>query len=271
MESFIRLYVTVLTALVGLCVGSFLNVVIYRLPEGMSLAKPASHCPKCQYVLRWYDNIPLFSYLILGGRCRKCREKISFRYFAVELGNMLLWLCSLWCVGLERLPLAVLTCAVCSLYLCVALIDWDHKIIFDLFWIIIAVLGVVALFLEPEPDWLGRLIGAAAGGLSFAGIGFLVTKLCGREAMGQGDIFLTASSGLLLGWEKLLLAVLLASVSASVMILVSRRRKRSVGDEASEEDARREYPFAPFLSLGFTVALLAGDWLIGGYLSLITG
>ena len=96
-ELAISIITIVLTILLGLCVGSFLNVVIYRLPNGMSLAKPASHCPKCQNPIRWYDNIPVVSYLILGGKCRHCKEKISFRYPFVELFNTAMWFLCLLC------------------------------------------------------------------------------------------------------------------------------------------------------------------------------
>ena len=87
-----EIIICVLTALLGLCVGSFLNVVIYRVPNGMSIAMPPSHCPKCGYKLKWYDNIPVLSYIILGGKCRSCKEPISPRYTIVELLIMLLWL-----------------------------------------------------------------------------------------------------------------------------------------------------------------------------------
>ena len=96
MDEYILIVTYILAGLVGLCVGSFLNVVIYRVPNDMSLAKPASHCPKCGYVLHWYDNIPILSYLMLGGKCRKCKEHISIRYTLVEIFNMLLWLLSVY-------------------------------------------------------------------------------------------------------------------------------------------------------------------------------
>ncbi|MBR5615629.1 MAG: prepilin peptidase, partial [Clostridia bacterium] len=92
MGQYILICVYVLAGLLGVCVGSFLNVVIYRLPRGMNLSRPGSHCTKCDYVLKWYDNIPVISWISLGGRCRSCREPISVRYTVVELANMALWL-----------------------------------------------------------------------------------------------------------------------------------------------------------------------------------
>ena len=94
METVYLVFTYVLTGLLGLCIGSFLNVVIYRVPLGMSVVYPPSHCPKCDYKLKWYDNIPVLSYCLLGGKCRSCGEHISFRYTVVELANMLLWLAS---------------------------------------------------------------------------------------------------------------------------------------------------------------------------------
>ena len=92
MEHFYLICAYVLSGILGLCVGSFLNVVIYRWPNNMSIAKPSSHCPTCKYELRWYDNIPVLSYLMLGGKCRSCKTHISFRYTAVEVANTVLWL-----------------------------------------------------------------------------------------------------------------------------------------------------------------------------------
>ena len=93
-HTFTLICVYILSGLLGLCVGSFLNVVIYRLPNNMSLANPGSHCTSCQYSLRWYDNIPVVSYLLLGGKCRKCKSRISPRYMLVELLNSVLWVLS---------------------------------------------------------------------------------------------------------------------------------------------------------------------------------
>ena len=96
MDDYILIVTYILSGLIGLCVGSFLNVVIYRIPNNMNLSKPASHCPKCDYQLHWYDNIPVLSYLMLGGKCRKCKQPISIRYMLVELSNMLLWLLAVY-------------------------------------------------------------------------------------------------------------------------------------------------------------------------------
>ena len=119
MSDFVLTVIYILTGVVGLCVGSFLNVVIYRVPEGMSLAKPDSHCPKCKYKLKWYDNIPILSYIILGGKCRGCGERISFRYTAVEIANTLLWLLSAFLFVEKSIVFAVMAALASSIFIIV--------------------------------------------------------------------------------------------------------------------------------------------------------
>ena len=137
--------VYVLAGLLGLCVGSFLNVVIYRVPNGMSIATPPSHCPKCGYRLRAVDNIPVLSYVFLGGKCHNCKEHISFRYTAVELLNMALWLLCVLIFWKKSIVYACMAAAACSVFICIAFIDLEHQLIFDRFIITLFVLGVVAI------------------------------------------------------------------------------------------------------------------------------
>ena len=153
-----EIIICVLTALLGLCVGSFLNVVIYRVPNGMSIAMPPSHCPKCGYKLKWYDNIPVLSYLILGGKCRSCKEPISPRYTIVELLNMLLWL--LFALSFhDNIFYLVVCCLAASTLVVIAFIDLEHMLIFDRFQIIMLALGVLAIFADPSVVWWERMIG----------------------------------------------------------------------------------------------------------------
>ena len=165
----------ILSILLGLSVGSFLNVVIYRLPKEMSLARPASHCPKCDYTLRWYDNIPVLSYIMLGGKCRKCKTKISPRYITVELLNAVLWAVSVL-LFFELTPngivLTLIGWVLSSVLISVTFIDIDEMIIFDRFNIIVAVLGVIAIFFDSYA-WYDHLIGAGAAGLVFGGIYYI--------------------------------------------------------------------------------------------------
>ena len=240
LEQFYKITAYILAGIVGLCVGSFLNVVIHRLPRGMRLDRPASHCPQCGYQLKWYDNIPVISYLILGGRCRSCRAHIPFRYTAVELLNAALWLLSVWAFWEESIPFACLSALTASLLISVAFIDLEHMVVFDRFHLMLGAIGAAALFLDPEYGWLSHLIGAAVGLLFFLGIAALFYYGFHRDALGGGDIKLAAVMGLLLGWQRMMLAVLIASLSASVVLLLLSHRARTSEGEADGEEEREE-------------------------------
>lgn len=281
MDEFYKIVAYILAGILGVCVGSFLNVVIYRVPAGMRLDKPDSHCPKCKYKLRWYDNIPIISYLILGGKCRSCKTKISLRYTLVEAINMLFWLASVFMFWDKSVVFTVLHALTSSLLLCVFFIDLEHMLVFDRFVIMLAVLGVVAMFFDPYYTWLSHLIGGVAGFAFFYAIHALFYYGFKKDALGGGDIKLTGAVGLILGWQRLLLSLLLASVSASIVLLIwSRKREKStktdedggqVRDETQNEAEtnEKEFPFAPFLCAGFWVALTFGFSIIQAYLGLL--
>ena len=262
METYFTVVLYVLTAVYGLCVGSFLNVVIYRVPLGMSLASPPSHCPGCQNRIKWYDNIPVLSYLLLGGKCRHCKEHISFRYTLVELLNTVLWVLAVWMLWQTGAANAVIAAVVCSVLVCVCFIDLEHRIIPDRFQVMLLALGALSVVLDFCGGNTGvavsRLIGGGAGLLVFWLIAFVGEKCKGVEVLGGGDVKLCAVMGLVLGWQKLLLAVLVASLAACVAVPISKSLRN--------ED--NEFPFAPFLTAGFTVALLFGEPIIRFYLSL---
>lgn len=278
MEEYYKIVALILAGLLGVCVGSFLNVVIYRVPLGMSLAKPDSHCPQCKYQLKWSDNIPVLSYIFLGGKCRNCKQHIPFRYTAVELANMLAWLASVWLFWDDSKVFAVLTALATSLLICVFFIDLEHMLVFDRFVIMLAVLGVVSMFFDPYYGWLSHLIGGAVGFGFLYGVHALFYYGFKKDALGGGDIKLTGAVGLLLGWERLLLAIIIASLSACVILLIASRRASSAqGEETSthteeesgeNEVSAKEYPFAPFLCTGFWVAMMFGASIITAYLSL---
>ena len=138
MDNYYLIVTYILAGLIGLCVGSFLNVVIYRVPNEMSLSKPRSHCPKCDCVLHWYDNIPILSYIMLGGKCRNCKESISIRYTLVEILNMLLWILSVYLFYEVSIVYCIISMICCSLLICVFFIDLEHMLIFNRFSISIA-------------------------------------------------------------------------------------------------------------------------------------
>lgn len=260
MERFYLICAYVLSGIFGLCVGSFLNVVIYRLPNKMSLSKPDSHCPTCKYRLRWYDNIPVLSYIILGGKCRSCKTHISFRYTAVEIGNALLWLLCAFLFWEKSIPLACIYATVASVFICIFFIDLEHKIILDRFQIILLILGAASIFFDKDIKWYSHLIGGVAGFALFYLISWGFEKLRGSEGLGGGDVKLVGVVGLLLGWERLLLSLIIATVPAAIILLILSKGKRG-------ED--RQFPFAPFLVIGFTVSMFFGTQIINAYLSFL--
>lgn len=249
----------ILTALIGLAVGSFLNVVIYRVPLKMSLATPSSHCPQCKEKIKWHDNIPVLSYCLLGGSCRACGAHIPFRYTAVEILNALLWILSML-IFHDNVLYAVLAMIVSSVCICMFFIDLEHMIIPDRLQIVMLIAAIPAVFLDTEYYPISHLIGAVAAGVVFIGTSLVVGKLLGREALGGGDVKLAIISGLLLGWQKLILMMLVASVSASIIMIIRR----------SKEKESLETPFAPFLTVGLLVALFAGNDIVNWYLSLLS-
>lgn len=264
MEEYIKLLACVLSAIFGLCVGSFLNVVIYRLPKSMSLAFPASHCTTCDYKLKWYDNIPVLSYIILGGRCRSCKQRISPRYMLVELLNALLWTLSVvifWDSSVEGKIYAVAAAIVSSVLICIFFIDLEHLLIFNRFTVIIAVCGLAAMFTDGFTEWYDHLIGALVGGGVFLALYFGALLVLKREGLGFGDVKLVAAAGFLLGWQKLILAILFASVVGSIVLIIVKRVRKDEKD--------KEYPFGPFISAGVLIAMLIGTPLIDWYLSLL--
>ena len=248
-------------ALLGLCVGSFLNVVIYRLPNNMNLAFPPSHCPKCNYQLKWYDNIPVISYCILGGKCRNCKEPISFRYTAVEIINTLMWV---GCIALfweKSIPYACIAALSCSVLLCMFFTDLEHRIVPDSLQIILGALGIASIFFDTNIMWYSHLIGSAATGMVFFIVSIVAEKVLGKEALGGGDIKLAFAAGMLLGWEKMLAAMLVATVAGSIVLLILQKVKN--------KERGTEYPFVPFMVSGIVIMLFAGDGIIAWYTRLL--
>ena len=263
MDAYIMATVYVLAALFGLCVGSFLNVVIYRFPLKMSLAYPASHCTSCDYVLKWYDNIPVLSYLMLGGRCRSCKERISPRYMLVELANGVLWVAAVYLFWESSIVFAVSTALVSSVLICIFFIDLEHMLIYNRFTIAVAVCGAALMFFDSFAAWYHHLIGAAVGGALFLALYYGSILILKKEGLGFGDVKLAAAAGLLLGWQRLILAILVASVSASILLLILRRLRK--------DEEGKEYPFAPFLVAGFLFALFFGAGIINWYVGILVG
>jgi leader peptidase (prepilin peptidase) / N-methyltransferase len=233
---------------VGAAVGSFLNVLIFRIPEGQSIVLPSSHCPKCGHAVRFYDNIPIISYIILRGKCRDCHEKISLQYPLVEaitaLVSLLLFL--KFGLSLKYLSSFIFTCAL----IVITFIDLRHQIIPDVISLPgIPVFFLLAVFFMDLTVWeslLGILIG---GGCLFA-IAFLYEIVTKREGMGGGDIKLLAMLGAFLGWKSLFFILFVSSllgaiVGVSAMIIKGQNMKYAM-------------PFGPFLSIAAVAYLFVG-------------
>ncbi len=260
-EQFIMLCVYILAGLFGLCVGSFLNVVIYRLPNGMNLSKPGSHCTVCDYSLKWYDNIPVLSYIMLGGKCRKCKAPISPRYMLVEISNAIFWLLSVFLFWNESIPYAVMTAVLSSVLICIFFIDLEHMLIFNRFTILVALGGFVGIYADTLTKWYDHLIGAAVGGGLFLALYYGCILILKKEGLGFGDVKYAAAAGFLLGWQKFTLTILIASIVGAIVMTISNRVNNS--------EKGTEHPFGPYLAAGTLISLFFGNQIIEWYMGLL--
>lgn len=250
-------YYFILTGILGLAIGSFLNVLIYRLPRKKPIIFDRSVCTKCGNRLKWYHNIPLVSFACLGGRCAYCTRKISWRYPTVEAVNALLYVYFLWQFGLTEqfFVFAFLS----SVLLAIFFIDLDHQIIPDSFTLPGIGIGLAVSFIPGGLSPLDSLIGLLVGGGSLYLIAILGDWLFKKESMGGGDIKMAAMLGAFLGWQKVLFIFISAAaiglvVSIVVMLLSKRMREERV------------IPFGPFLSAAAVLAIVYGDQLIRLYI-----
>ena len=245
--------VSVLVFLFGLLIGSFLNVCIFRIPLKENIAVERSHCMKCGHVLSWYELIPLFSWIIQGGKCRACKAKISIQYPLVELGNALAWMAILYIWGLQWVTIIYCLCASCMIV--ISVIDERTKEINLALNIFIGVLGVVRLILD-YTHWYYYLIGMFA-----VSIPFLIIVLISKErAMGLGDVYLMAAAGLLLGWKHVLLATVIGCVLGSIIHII-RMKVSKKGSQLA---------FGPYLCAGIYLTILFGNPLIEWYTGILT-
>jgi leader peptidase (prepilin peptidase)/N-methyltransferase len=229
---------TAIALLFGAIVGSFLNVVILRLPqEGASVVFPASHCPHCQTPLSWYENIPILSYLVLRGKCKHCRQKISSQYPLVEftMAALSAALFIRFGVSVSFLGYFIFTAAL----LVVTVIDIHHQIIPDRISLPGIPLGVVFAFVSPVLDWQSSLLGLVIGGGILYAVALGYYLLRGVEGMGGGDIKLLAMIGAWLGWQSLPFVVFVSSFAGSLVGLAAMRWQ--------QKGAQTRIPFGPFL------------------------
>lgn len=242
----------------GLIIGSFINVCIWRLPREESVIFPASHCPGCNALIRPADNIPVLSYLWLRGRCRACKVAISARYPAIELLHGLVALLIVYRFGFTAE--AAVWGVVSAALIAVIFIDLDHQIIPDLITLPGMALGLIAASTLLSTGWVDSLTGLLLGGGLFYAVAVLSEKILKKEGMGGGDIKLIAMIGAFLGWRGMLLTILLASFSGSVigLLLIARGRDRSA-----------PIPFGPFLAIGAMIVLFFGDAILSWYADVI--
>lgn len=268
LPSALRLYLDVIVFAFGACIGSFLNVCVYRIPRNLSVVRPGSRCPRCHVPIAWHDNLPIISWLVLRARCRRCGGRIRARYVIIEALTGLLFLLVWMKWGLPPRPLGLAP----ALSFAAVLVGWTAlgglilATFVDLERFIIPdrvslggmalglLLGPLLPALQGQSNWLGGLAAAAAGAalgtgllLGVAGIGRLIFK---REAMGLGDVKLLGAIGALFGWRAVIFSVMVSSLTGSLvgvaMVVCGGRRMRS------------RIPFGPFLAWAALLWLLWG-------------
>lgn len=236
--------------LLGATIGSFLNVVIYRLPEGESLMRPGSHCPDCGKIIRWYDNIPIISYIILNGKCRDCGASIPVRYLVVESITAFVYLYSYihFGISLELLTFLIFV----TLLIPISFIDFRVMLIPDSLSISGIIIGLIlALF-------RGRIlictIGAITGAVYILIIIYLGKAIYKKDVMGFGDVKLAGLIGAFIGWSNFLLTILISSFLGSIYGIIQIRKGKS--------SMKSLIPYGPFLAIGGFITFLFGRWII---------
>ncbi len=242
-----------LFALYGIIIGSFLNVLILRVPIKESVTLKRSHCMNCNHTLSWYELFPLFSYIFLGGKCRHCKTHISLQYPIIEAANGILYtgLFLVYGISVET----ILYCLCTSALLALSVIDWRTQEIPVGFNIFIGLLGVVRLLTDLS-NWSTYVIGLFA----VSGFLFLLYLITKGRGIGGGDIKLMAATGLLLGWQLNIIAFLLGCILGSIIHLARMAIVK----------ADRTLAFGPYLSLGVYIAMIWGEQLVSWYLSMWT-
>jgi leader peptidase (prepilin peptidase)/N-methyltransferase len=246
-----------IAALLGSMLGSFLNVLILRLPVDESVVFPGSHCPRCQAAIAWYDNVPILSWVVLGGKCRHCRESISVQYPIIELITALLWAAAAWHYGLNLTGLAAAVFG--TLLLGIAVTDARHYLIPDEYTLGGLVLGLLLSYRGGWEGVLQAVIGAAVGFVLLYGVAVAGSKMFGKEAMGGGDIKMMAMVGAFVGWRGVLLTIFGGSLLGTlVFVPLSLKQKRLV-------------PFGIFLAAAAGLTFVFGEQIVAWYMGWVLG
>jgi leader peptidase (prepilin peptidase)/N-methyltransferase len=248
---------TLVAAMAGAIVGSFLNVCIYRLPLGRSVVWPASACAQCGRALAWFENIPIASYAALAGRCRTCRQPISIRYPIVEVITALMFAAAWWYYGPSLLLVSrlIFGCALIVLFA----IDLEHHLLPNAITLPGIVVGFVLSFFT-EPGWLASLIGIVTGGGILYATAEAYYRIRHEEGLGMGDVKMLAMVGAFLGWQLTFMTLMLASFAGSVIgaVLILARRG----------GMKTALPFGTFLAVGAALAATVGSPLLNWYMRL---
>lgn len=241
--------ILVIVFLFGIVIGSFLNVCIYRIPKHETVVTERSHCMSCGYQLSWYDMIPVASWLALRGRCRKCKARVSAQYPLVEAANGILYVIVVLANGVNAT--SILYCLLVSALLVLSVIDFRTYEIPLGINIFILVLGLIHIALDYQ-NWVGYVIGLFAISIPLE----IILLASGGRAIGGGDVKLMAAAGLLLGWQKITLALVLGCVLGSVIHTIRMKVFH----------ARHLLAMGPYLAMGITIAALWGDAWIAAYM-----
>ena len=246
---YIILYIMIF--LIGISIGSFLNVCIYRIPKKEDIVLERSHCMSCGNVLKWYELIPLFSFIVQGGKCRNCKTKLSAQYPLIELLNGLIYV---WIFIVKGFcPESILFCICASVLIVISVIDWrTFEIPFGCN-IIIGILGIVRVFLNLA-HWYDYVIGFFA----VSGLFLIIYWITKGRGIGGGDIKLMAAAGLLLGWQNILLSLMIGSIAGSVIHLALMKI----------QGKDRVLAFGPYLAFGIFISMLYGNDIITWYLGM---
>jgi leader peptidase (prepilin peptidase)/N-methyltransferase len=251
-------FVLVAAGAAGLVVGSFLNVLIHRLPRGESIVSPGSHCPRCGAPVRPLQNVPVLSWLALRGRCAECRAPIAVRYPAVELVNGVLWcLVARTAADWGALASGAILCSAC---LALLAIDAEFQILPDKITLTCTTAGLLLAFVSPSRSPLAAVVGAAVGAGGLFLIAFVYERIAGHEGMGLGDVKMLGMVGAFLGPWGVLVTVLAASVSGSLVGIALIA--------AGAGDRKLRLPFGVFLAIGAVAAWFFGAGLVARYKAL---
>ncbi len=249
----IEYFILLFSIALGAIVGSFLNVVILRLPqENSSIVFPASHCPKCETPLNWYENIPIISYIFLLGKCSHCKTKISVQYPIVELLMALLSGAVFYKFGLSITAVGYFL--FCAALLAIIWIDIHHQIIPDVISLPGVIAGFLFSFFNPQLSWQSSLLGLLIGGGILYAIAMLYFILRKQEGMGGGDIKLLAMIGAFLGWQSLLFVIFFSSLTGTIVGLSAMAKQKKGG--------ATRIPFGPFLSVAALLFLFFNSQIL---------